>query len=80
VFIPVLQQEKQIALNQSTNFAEFVRREPVIPAKGNRVEPEFTDAPFTLNVYMFGLITVKAEEEEPIGAGDISDGWHLGHP
>ena len=52
----------------------------MIPAKRDRLKPEFADVPFTLNVYMLGFITVKAEEEEPIRAGDIPDGRHSVHP
>lgn len=60
----------------STNSVEFMGRKTLILAKTDRFEPEFADPFFPLNVYMFRFVAVKAEEEESIGTGNVSDSWH----
>ena len=39
-------------------------------------QPKFARIPTTLNMDMFGLPTVKAIEEKPIGTSNISDCRH----
>ena len=36
----------------------------MVATKKKRLQPEFTGAPLSLNVYMLGFVAVKAEEKK----------------
>jgi len=48
----------------------------MIARQRNRHHPIFAHFALTLNMNMLRLATIKAEEEQPIGAGNFSYRWH----
>jgi len=48
----------------------------MIHTEGNGREPKCTDHPFTLDMAVRRLLTVKAVEEHPVGAWNIGNRGH----
>jgi hypothetical protein len=74
--MPSLQNPLEVAYYLSTNLIQFSCRKSIVSTQGHGLEPIFADFIVPLDVHVFRLIAVKAVKEEPIGTGNVLDGWH----
>src|SRR6266540_3648215 len=75
VLIPLLLKEPTMLGNQLTQLRELVTPEAIVPRQRHGIQPELGVALRMLNVNVCRLLSLAAEEEEPIAA-DPQDGRH----
>jgi hypothetical protein len=64
---------------QGADAVEFAGGKPMIRAQRDWSQPKLTYHPLTAHVDMRRFLTIKAIEEQAIGAWDIGNRWHVSH-
>jgi hypothetical protein len=70
VFIPRLQNIRKIVSDDRSDLIEFFRREPVVAAQHNWLDPKLADIAFAPDMHVFRFKTVKAVKERTEGSGN----------
>jgi hypothetical protein len=80
MFIPCLHDPLPVSGDDFPNGVQLFCCETLIFCQRHRLDPEFADHPFPLNMDVHSLVTVEAVEEEPVWARNIADRWHIDCP
>jgi hypothetical protein len=76
MLMPCLHDAREIRLHQASNTVQFHGGEAVVRGKDQRLQPEFAQPVFSLNVHVPRFVAVEAVEEEPVRTRDVLDGGH----
>jgi hypothetical protein len=77
MFIPCLHDPRPVSHDDLAYSIQLFSRETLVSCQRNRLNPEFADHPFPLNMYVIPLITIKAVKEKPVRPGNIADRRHI---
>jgi penicillin V acylase-like amidase (Ntn superfamily) len=74
--MPCLNNLLLVVLNDSANSVQLLGRKAAVSAQRDGIKPKLAGHSAPLDVYVRGLIAVKAVEKEAIGTRNVFDCWH----
>jgi hypothetical protein len=75
--MPCLYNLDKIGANLTTDGRELARGKTVIGTQFDRLEPEFANHVFSLNMHIHGLVAVEAVKEKSVWTRDIGYAGHI---
>jgi hypothetical protein len=77
--MPCLQDVVSILQDKGADAVEFAGGKPMIRAQRDWSQPKLTPHSLAAHMDMRRFLTIKAIEEQAIGAWDIGNRWHASH-